>query len=217
MKRMFKTVMAVSLSLMLAALPVLAEEAPVEVEEVVEEVVEETTEETLEAVTEESVFEIEEVELPLEEVTEEEVAEEEEETEEEETKEEEETTEEVTEEEATEEETSEEETAEEEAIEEVAEEVEDEEVVAVLLEEAASIAPVALELTYNGEAQALVEGEGFVYSLDGENFSEEVPTAVDAGEYVVYYCAEGGEIMQLTATIAKADVVFTAPVAFNVI
>ena len=212
MKRMFKTVMAVSLSLMLAALPVLAEEGPVEiVEEVVEEVVEETTEETLEAVTEESVFEIEEVELPLEEVTEEteeEVAEEEEETKEEE---------ETAEEETSEEEAAEEEATEEEATEEVAEEAEDEEVVAVLLEEAASIAPVALELTYNGEAQALVAGEGFVYSLDGENFSEEVPTAVDAGEYVVYYCTEGGKIMQLTATIAKADVVFTAPVAFNVI
>ena len=224
MKRMFKTVMAVSLSLMLAALPVLAEEGPVEiveenVEEVVEEVVEETTEETFEAVTEESVFEIEEVELPLEEVTEEtekEVAEEEEETTEEET-EEETTEEEAAEEETTEEETVEEEATEEEATEEVAEEAEDEEVVAVLLEEAASVAPVALELTYNGEAQALVAGEGFVYSLDGENVSEEVPTAVDAGEYVVYYCTEGGEIMQLTATIAKADVVFTAPVAFNVI
>ena len=75
MKRMFKTVMAVSLSLMLAALPVLAEEGPVEiveenVEEVVEEVVEETTEEAVETMEEETVFEIEEVELPLEEVTE---------------------------------------------------------------------------------------------------------------------------------------------------
>ena len=80
--------------------------------------------------------------------------------------------------------------------------------------EAASALPTANALTYTGEAQALVTGEGWLYSLDGETYSAEAPTAVDAGEYAVYFkAAEEAEAEMLTVTIAKADVVFTPPVA----
>ena len=75
-----------------------------------------------------------------------------------------------------------------------------------------TIVPVALEgLTYTGEPQALVDGAGYLYSLDGENFSEEIPTAINAGEYTVHYRLGEDEPAQLTVTIAKADVVFTPP------
>ena len=77
------------------------------------------------------------------------------------------------------------------------------------------LAPVALELTYTGEPQALVEGEGFQYSLDGETFTDEIPTAVNAGEYTVFYRTADGEPEQMTVTVAKADVVLVAPVAIN--
>jgi hypothetical protein len=77
------------------------------------------------------------------------------------------------------------------------------------------LAPVALELTYTGEPQALVEGEGFQYSLDGETFSDEIPTAINAGEYTVFYRTAEGEPEQMTVTVAKADVVLVAPVAIN--
>ncbi|SFD32150.1 dockerin type I repeat-containing protein [Ruminococcus albus] len=56
-------------------------------------------------------------------------------------------------------------------------------------------APTANELTYNGEAQELVTA-GYStfgklsYSLDGENFSEEIPTATAAGKYTVWYKVE---------------------------
>ena len=85
------------------------------------------------------------------------------------------------------------------------------------MEELAAL-PAAVEgLTYTGEAQALVVGEGWLYSLDGENYSEEIPTATDAGEYTVYYIPVDveAEPQTLTVTVAKADVAFTAPVAAN--
>ena len=77
------------------------------------------------------------------------------------------------------------------------------------------LAPVALELTYTGEPQALVEGEGFQYSMDGETFTDEIPTTVNAGEYTVFYRTAEGEPEQITVTVAKADVVLVAPVAIN--
>ena len=77
------------------------------------------------------------------------------------------------------------------------------------------LAPVALELTYTGEPQALVEGEGFQYSMDGETFTDEIPTAVNAGEYTIYFRTADGEPEQMTVTVAKADVVLVAPVAIN--
>lgn len=56
-------------------------------------------------------------------------------------------------------------------------------------------APVANDLTYNATEQELVvagsaEGGVMKYSLDGNNYSEEVPTAVNAGSYSVYYMVE---------------------------
>ena len=74
--------------------------------------------------------------------------------------------------------------------------------------------PTANALTYTGEAQALVSGEGWLYSLDGETYSEAIPTGINAGEYIVYFKAAGdAEPQTLLVTIAKADVVFTEPVA----
>ena len=70
------------------------------------------------------------------------------------------------------------------------------------------------ELTYNGEAQKLVNGEGpWLYSLDGEIYSAQVPTAIDAGEYTVYFKASESDVPRtLTVTVAKADVELTPPV-----
>ena len=76
-------------------------------------------------------------------------------------------------------------------------------------------APVANALTYTGEAQALISAQGaWLYSLDGENYGEDIPTAVDAGDYTVYFKADmDAEPETLTVTVAKADVTFTPPVA----
>ena len=75
--------------------------------------------------------------------------------------------------------------------------------------------PMANELTYTGEAQALVSGKGeWLYSLDGEIYGEEIPTAVNAGEYTVYFKAtEAAEPQTITVTVAKADAEFIPPVA----
>ena len=82
--------------------------------------------------------------------------------------------------------------------------------------EAAPALPTANALTYTGEAQPLVTGEGWLYSLDGVTYSAELPAAVNAGEYTVYFIpvdAIDAQPQALTVTIAKADVVFTPPVA----
>ena len=59
-------------------------------------------------------------------------------------------------------------------------------------------APAAKELTWNGEAQELVEKGtasfgNVAYSLDGKTFSEEIPTATAAGKYTVWYKVEGSD------------------------
>ena len=72
--------------------------------------------------------------------------------------------------------------------------------------------PHANELTYTGEAQALVTGQGWLYSLDGETYSTEIPTAVNAGEYTVYFKAgEEDEEQMMTITVEKADVELIPP------
>ena len=78
-------------------------------------------------------------------------------------------------------------------------------------------APIANALTYTGEAQALVSaGEGWLYSLDGEAFTADIPTAVDAGEYTVFFkAAEDTGAQALTVTVAKADVVLIPPEALS--
>lgn len=92
---------------------------------------------------------------------------------------------------------------------------------AVSYDPAAGPCPLARELTYNGQAQELIDvkdiPEGMLcYSLDGESFSPEIPAGTDAGDYIVYFSAAGEEAAQvfsLTVNIAKADVIFIAPSA----
>lgn len=87
-------------------------------------------------------------------------------------------------------------------------------------------APSANLLTYNGEYQPLVtEGAAsngiMVYSLtENEEYTTEIPTAQNAGDYVVYYYVQGNDgytssdVQSITVTIQKADAtVITAPVA----
>lgn len=69
------------------------------------------------------------------------------------------------------------------------------------------------------ESQEEAPAEGTLYySLDGENYDTAVPTAVNAGEYTVWYklvSTDGNTILKegsITVTIEKADVTFIAPV-----
>ena len=84
-------------------------------------------------------------------------------------------------------------------------------------EASADDAPIANALTYTGEAQALVTaGEGWLFSMDGEAFTADIPTAVDAGDYTVYFkAAEDAEAQALTVTVAKADVTLIPPEAMT--
>ena len=80
-------------------------------------------------------------------------------------------------------------------------------------------APTAKDgLTYTGEAQQLInagisEDGTMKYSLDGKNFSEEIPTATLPGTYTVYYKIVvnnvSSEVESLTSTIAKATYALT--------
>ena len=60
-------------------------------------------------------------------------------------------------------------------------------------------APTAVaDLVYKGSAQALVNAGStdfgtLLYSLDGETYSEDIPTGTDAGTYTVYYKVEGSD------------------------
>ena len=76
-------------------------------------------------------------------------------------------------------------------------------------------APAAQTLTYNGNGQQLVTagealGGTMVYSLDGETYGGDIPTAVNAGEYTVYYKVEsdsnhnGTAAASVTVTIGRA-------------
>ena len=70
-------------------------------------------------------------------------------------------------------------------------------------------------LVYNGENQELITagttnlGDLLSYSLDGVNYSAEIPTATDAGTYTVYYKVENSDnwnevdAKTLTVTITK--------------
>lgn len=77
-------------------------------------------------------------------------------------------------------------------------------------------APAAVPgLVYTGEAQPLVAGgRNAVFSLDSESYSPEIPTATNAGEYIVHYMTEEDpEPRSLAVVISKADVVLIAPTA----
>ena len=78
-------------------------------------------------------------------------------------------------------------------------------------------------LTYNGDLQTLVEagtassGSAMVYSLTGSEYSESIPTGTNAGDYTVYYKAQGdanhndSTVGQVEVKIAKAAPTVTAP------
>lgn len=82
-------------------------------------------------------------------------------------------------------------------------------------------APTAIEgLEYNVNPQTLVtagvaEGGIVLYSLDGESYSEDLPTATRPGTYTVYYKAHSddnhldGEAQTLTVTIGALDFPWT--------
>lgn len=58
-------------------------------------------------------------------------------------------------------------------------------------------APTAKKLTYNGKVQKLINAGStslgkLTYSLDGENFSEDIPAVKASGKYTVWYKVEEG-------------------------
>ena len=82
-------------------------------------------------------------------------------------------------------------------------------------------APTANALTYNGSEQALVTagkttGGTMLYRLGDSKWSEQLPTAKNAGEYTVWYKVQGNTEyadvaeQSLTVTIAKKAVTVTA-------
>ena len=88
------------------------------------------------------------------------------------------------------------------------------------VDESSSATAVAVEdLVYTGEPQELITAQegSWTYSLDGVTYTEEIPTGVNAGEYTVYMKEGDAEAVVITVTIAKADVIFTPPVASSTI
>lgn len=82
-------------------------------------------------------------------------------------------------------------------------------------------APTANALTYNGAEQALVTagkttGGTMLYRLDDSKWSEQLPTAKNAGKYTVWYKVQGSAEyadvaeQSLTVTVAKKAVTVTA-------
>jgi len=80
--------------------------------------------------------------------------------------------------------------------------------------------PRAMTLTYNGRPQRLAmdgsaNGGTMQYSLDGESWSDSVPTATDAGTYTLHYRVLGDEnhtdlpAEQLEVSVAKRRLVVT--------
>ena len=75
------------------------------------------------------------------------------------------------------------------------------------------------DLIYNCEPQDLIKyQEGWLYSLDGETYTSEIPTGFNAGTYTIYMMEEKEENEEaipiiIAVTIAKADVTFTPPMA----
>ena len=91
---------------------------------------------------------------------------------------------------------------------------------AAAVDESSAAASVAIEgLVYTGEPQELITAQegSWTYSLDGVTYTEEIPTGVNAGEYTVYMKEGEAEAVVITVTIAKADVIFTPPVASSTI
>ncbi len=92
--------------------------------------------------------------------------------------------------------------------------------VSIIKAKAGITAPTAKnDLIYNGNPQELINpgasDDGIIqYSFEEDNnFSADIPTAINAGTYMIYYKVTGdenhndGEVYALTAKIAKADIV----------
>ncbi len=82
------------------------------------------------------------------------------------------------------------------------------------------------DLEYNGSAQALVNAGStdfgtLLYSLDSENYSEDIPTATNAGTYTVYYKVAGDanhkdvsgsiEVTIASKAVTNDDITITIP------
>lgn len=89
-------------------------------------------------------------------------------------------------------------------------------------------APVAKDLTYNGEVQELVEAAttnlGTIsYSSDNLTWNTTIPSELNAGEYVVWYKVEVNEYyhvigpLSIEVEIKKADPIYVEPVANKII
>ncbi|MBQ9668371.1 MAG: FIVAR domain-containing protein, partial [Prevotella sp.] len=82
-------------------------------------------------------------------------------------------------------------------------------------------APVAVEgLVYTGEAQTLITAGvasfgTVLYSLDGETYSEALPTATEAGTYTIYYKVEGDDNHNAYAAQAVSVTIATNKTALN--
>lgn len=89
----------------------------------------------------------------------------------------------------------------------------------------ATTPPAGKNLSYTGKPQELVaagaaSGGTMLYSLDGETYTTELPTATDPGEYTIYYKVVGdashvdSEVQTVTATIvAKGNSTSSASTA----
>ena len=83
--------------------------------------------------------------------------------------------------------------------------------------------PKEKTLVYNSVAQELIEAgttqDGQIqYSIDGQTFSTEIPTGIEAGEYTIYYKVKGdnnhydSELSTIVAVINKIDsIIITLP------
>jgi len=87
-------------------------------------------------------------------------------------------------------------------------------------------APEAKTLTYNGLEQELVTaaattGGALKYSLDGETWSSDIPTATAAGDYTVYYMVYGSaywedvDAQSVSVTISQRTVTVSNIIAQN--
>ena len=83
-------------------------------------------------------------------------------------------------------------------------------------------APTAVaDLVYKGSAQALVNAGStdfgtLLYSLDGENYSADIPTGTDAGTYNIYYKVEGSDNWNAVAAQTIQATILPSTVVVNV-
>ena len=83
-------------------------------------------------------------------------------------------------------------------------------------------APTAVEnLIHNGSAQTLVNAGStdfgtLLYSLDGQNYSADIPTGTDAGTYTIYYKVEGSDNWNAVAAQTIQATILPSTVIVNV-